>query len=84
MGGSGKLCNWELAKAFRLFLHPARLMMGGGLCPSNVYEVLNKVKPWAVDVSTGIECAVGKKEKGKMCNFVKAVKRWEKGHEATK
>jgi indole-3-glycerol phosphate synthase/phosphoribosylanthranilate isomerase len=84
MGGSGKVCHFELAKVFRALFYPSKVILAGGLTPSNVFEALSKVKPWAVDVSTGIEYRFGKKDKIRMQGFREAVKRWEKEHETSR
>lgn len=70
-GGSGVTADWnsaaELAKKYPLLL-------AGGLAPENVAEVVSRVKPWGVDVASGVELAVGEKDAGKMVQFVKAVR----------
>lgn len=75
-GGSGVTADWngaaELAKTYPLLL-------AGGLTPENVAEAVSRVKPWGVDVASGVESAVGEKDAGKMVEFVKAAKRLETG-----
>jgi len=69
-GGSGVTADWngaaELARQYPLLL-------AGGLTPNNVAEAVRKVKPWGVDVASGVESAPGKKDPEKMKAFVKAV-----------
>jgi phosphoribosylanthranilate isomerase len=69
-GGSGVTADWdgaaELAKKYPLLL-------AGGLTPDNVAEAVRRVKPWGVDVASGVESAPGKKDPGKMKAFVKAI-----------
>lgn len=71
-GGSGVTADWdgaaELAKKYPLLL-------AGGLTPENVAEAISRVKPWGVDVASGVEFAPGEKDARKMSAFVKAVKR---------
>ena len=73
-GGSGVTADWsaaaELAKKYPLLL-------AGGLTPENVADAVRQVKPWGVDVASGVESASGEKDAAKMIQFVKEVKRME-------
>ena len=70
-GGSGVTADWsaaaELAKKYPLLL-------AGGLTPENVAEAVRQVKPWGVDVASGVESAAGEKDARKMKAFVRAVR----------
>lgn len=70
-GGSGVTADWtgaaELAKKYPLLL-------AGGLTPENVADAVRRVKPWGVDVASGVESAPGEKDAGKMIEFVKSVR----------
>jgi len=71
-GGTGESFDWNIAKAvvdagFRVFL-------SGGLKPENVSTAVRMVKPYCVDVSSGIESSAGVKDHKKMEDFVRAVK----------
>lgn len=70
-GGSGVPADWdgaaELAKKYPLLL-------AGGLNPENVAEAVCRVKPWGVDVASGVESAPGEKDAGKMKAFVSAAR----------
>lgn len=69
-GGSGITADWdgvaELAKKYPLLL-------AGGLTPENVAVAVKQVKPWGVDVASGVESAPGEKDAKKMKAFVKAI-----------
>jgi phosphoribosylanthranilate isomerase len=69
-GGSGVTADWngaaELAKKYPLLL-------AGGLTPGNVAEAVRKVKPWGVDVASGVESAPGEKDASRMKAFVKSI-----------
>lgn len=75
-GGSGVTADWdraaELAKQ-----HP--LLLAGGLTPENVADAVQQVKPWGVDVASGVESAPGEKDPEKMKRFVRAVKTIDHG-----
>ncbi len=66
-GGTGKLSNWELAKAIGR-KHP--VILAGGLNPENVGAAIAAVSPEAVDVSSGIERSPGKKDLQKVRRFL--------------
>ena len=51
-------------------------MLAGGLCPDNVKEAMDKVKPWAVDVSSGVEKEPGVKDHKLIKEFMERVLSW--------
>lgn len=73
-GGTGVTAAWnkvaELAKQYPLLL-------AGGLTPENVADAVRQVKPWGVDVASGVESSAGSKDASKMRAFVQAVQRLE-------
>ncbi len=72
LGGTGEKFNWDLAIAARKFDKP--IFLAGGLTPENVAEAVRKVRPFAVDVSSGVESAPGIKDNAKVRAFVAAVR----------
>jgi len=70
-GGSGKAFDWEVA---RLVAQELPMMLAGGLTPQNVGEAIAKVRPWAVDVSSGTE-RDGRKDPALVAGFIDAVRR---------
>ena len=71
-GGSGETFNWQLALEAKRFGKP--LYLSGGLTPDNVGGAVRMVRPFGVDVSSGVEAAPGKKDPGKMRDFIAAVR----------
>ena len=72
LGGSGATFNWDLAVEAKKLGRP--IVLAGGLTPENVADAVRKVQPYAVDVSSGVESAPGKKETSKVRKFVAAAK----------
>ncbi len=70
-GGTGQTFDWSQIP--NTIKQP--LILAGGLNPDNVIQAIQRVQPYAVDVSGGIEAAPGIKEPAKMAAFVAAVKR---------
>ena len=71
MGGSGETFNWNLAVDAK---RQGRIILAGGLTPDNVRTAILQVRPYAVDVSSGVEMAKGRKDHGKMRLFIERVK----------
>jgi phosphoribosylanthranilate isomerase len=71
--GSGKVFDWSLAEGAP---GGKRLLLAGGLTPDNVGEAIEQVRPWGVDVSTGVETTPGsgRKDPRKLRRFVEAAK----------
>lgn len=76
-GGSGRVHDWRLSRIIRDKLQPKPLILAGGLTPENVAVAINIVKPYAVDVSTGVELRPGIKDPGKVLAFIKRAKEAE-------
>jgi phosphoribosylanthranilate isomerase len=71
-GGTGEKFDWDLAARAQEFGRP--IFLAGGLTPENVAEAVRKVRPFGVDVSSGVEAAPGKKDHEKMRDFIRAAK----------
>jgi phosphoribosylanthranilate isomerase len=70
-GGTGHTFNWQLASRAAREL---RVILAGGLTPENVAEAVHAVRPYGVDVSSGVEAAPGKKDPAKVEAFVRNAK----------
>lgn len=68
MGGTGHAAPWGLLKGFD---PGVPLILAGGLTPENVAEAIELVRPWGVDVASGVESAPGVKDAEKVIRFVK-------------
>jgi phosphoribosylanthranilate isomerase len=69
VGGTGQTFDWAAIPALQL-----PLVLAGGLDPGNVREAVRRVRPWAVDVSSGVEDAPGVKNVAKMRTFISEAK----------
>jgi len=69
VGGTGAVFNWSLIPAVSL-----PIVLAGGLTPGNVRQAVKQVKPWAVDVSSGVEDSPGIKNDELMRVFIKEAK----------
>lgn len=69
-GGTGASFDWNLIPREL----PLPVILAGGLNPQNVTEAIKCVRPWAVDVSSGVEVAKGKKDAALIAAFVRGVK----------
>jgi len=71
-GGTGRTFSWDIALEAR---KKRDFILSGGLNPMNVYAAVQMVRPIGVDVCSGVEKSPGKKDRTKMAEFVREVKR---------
>ena len=67
--GSGRLFDWKLAEGAP---GGVRLMVAGGLTADNVGDAIRRIRPWGVDVATGVESSPGRKHPVKLRRFIEA------------
>ena len=67
--GSGKTFNWDIARQIE-----KPLIIAGGLTPDNVKQVIKDLRPYGVDVSTGVEKDYGEKDREKVKRFIEEVR----------
>ncbi|HEY6338589.1 MAG TPA: phosphoribosylanthranilate isomerase [Candidatus Sulfotelmatobacter sp.] len=73
-GGTGKAFPWEDALSFSSLKALRRIVIAGGLTPSNVGQAVECLEPFGVDVASGVEARPGKKDPEKVRAFVRAVR----------
>lgn len=71
-GGVGQPGDWGIAAALARCC--ARLLLAGGLTPDNVAEAIAQVRPWGVDVSSGVEARPGRKDPARVRAFIAATR----------
>jgi len=71
-GGTGAVFNWNLAA--QAVKQGGRVILAGGLTPENAAEAVRRVRPYALDVSSGVELAPGRKDAAKVRAFIDAAK----------
>ena len=72
-GGTGQKFHWDLVKKIE-----GRIILAGGLTPKNVEDAIREVRPYAVDVSTGVERFPGKKDHHKIEEFIRNVRQCDR------
>jgi phosphoribosylanthranilate isomerase len=70
-GGAGQTGDWQVAAGLAT---QHRLLLAGGLTPDNVAAAITQVRPWGVDVASGVEATPGRKDHDRMRAFMAAAK----------
>jgi phosphoribosylanthranilate isomerase len=70
--GSGRMFDWRLLEGV---VDPTKLMLSGGLNPDNITNAIRYVRPFGVDVSSGVEVSPGRKDFNKLKDFIVRVKK---------
>ncbi len=76
-GGTGKVFDWRIALEAKEVL-PAQIILSGGLNPENVSEAVRTVRPFGVDVSSGVEKSPGRKDHDKVREFIRRAREAER------
>jgi phosphoribosylanthranilate isomerase len=76
MGGTGQVHDWEISKKIVSSIEKP-VILAGGLNPANVLDAISKVRPYAVDVASGVETAPGIKDTDKIKQFLLNVKKYD-------
>jgi phosphoribosylanthranilate isomerase len=76
-GGTGRTFDWTIAKS--ACVKYDRIILAGGLNPTNLEEALETVHPYGLDISSGVEIKPGIKNPRKMHDAVRIVRAWERG-----
>lgn len=71
LGGTGETFDWSLAVEAKKF---GKIILAGGLTPENVGRAIEQVRPYGVDVSSGVEERIGKKDHSKLKRFIETAK----------
>ncbi|MEI8042850.1 MAG: phosphoribosylanthranilate isomerase [Verrucomicrobiota bacterium] len=72
LGGTGEAFNWDLAREAQTWGRP--IFLAGGLNPGNAAEAIRRARPYALDVSSGVEASPGRKDHAKVRAFIEAVR----------
>ena len=70
-GGTGRVFDWDIAIEAKRY---GRIILAGGLTPENVADAIERVKPYGVDVCSGVESEVGRKSPQRLRDFINRAK----------
>ncbi len=74
-GGTGKTFDWKIAKRAAV---KRRIFLAGGIHPRNVQDAIREVRPYAIDVCSGVESVPGKKDAARMKSLFEAVRKMQR------
>ncbi|MDE3135611.1 MAG: phosphoribosylanthranilate isomerase [Acidobacteriota bacterium] len=74
-GGTGMRFDWSLAKRAARY---GAIILAGGLRPENVVEAISRVRPYAIDICSGVESRPGKKDPAKLRELMRQVRRMKR------
>lgn len=78
-GGTGQRFDWNgSSNSVDAIRSIGKVVAAGGLCPSNISDAVTALKPWGVDVVSGVEASPGKKDPEKVRAFVRAVRDYDR------
>jgi phosphoribosylanthranilate isomerase len=72
IGGTGTSFDWHKARSFLRAAPHVRWVAAGGLAPENVKQAIQTLRPWGVDVVSGVESAPGKKDPARVLAFIRS------------
>jgi phosphoribosylanthranilate isomerase len=73
-GGTGETFPWHLARRWIDNFPDHQFILAGGLTPENVADAIRAVRPFAVDVTSGVEASIGRKDSVRMRDFIEAAR----------
>ena len=80
-GGTGRTIDWTAAAAIAAH---RRVLLAGGLSPDNVVEAVARVRPYGIDVSSGVESSPGRKDQGRLRALFEALRSVAQEHESVR